>query len=44
VTPEGPIPLEVNAVGSLFLPQMADERGLFEAGEFRAFIRRALPA
>jgi hypothetical protein len=43
VTPEGPMPLEVNAVGSLFLPQMADACGLYEAREFRAFIRRVLP-
>jgi hypothetical protein len=44
VTPDGPVPLEVNDVGSLFLPQMADQRGLYEAEEFRAFIRRLLPA
>ena len=44
VTPDGPMPLEVNDIGSLFLPQMADQRGLFEADEFRAFMRRVLPA
>jgi hypothetical protein len=44
VTPQGPMPLEVNDIGSLFLPQMADQRGLYEAGEFREFIRRELPA
>jgi hypothetical protein len=44
VTPEGPMPLEVNDIGSLFLPQLADQRGLYEADEFRAFVRRVLPA
>jgi hypothetical protein len=43
VTPDGAVPLEVNDVGSLFLPQMADQRGLYEVEEFRAFIRRLLP-
>jgi hypothetical protein len=43
VTPDGPMPLEVNAVGSLFLPQMADARGLYEADEFRALVRRVAP-
>jgi hypothetical protein len=27
-TPEGPIPLEINFIGSLFLPQTADQRGI----------------
>jgi hypothetical protein len=44
VTPEGSMPLEVNDIGSLFLPQLADQRGLYEADEFREFVRRVLPA
>jgi hypothetical protein len=40
ITPEGPVPLEVNEVGSVFLPQIADQRGLDDP-EFRRFIASA---
>jgi hypothetical protein len=36
-TSKGPVALEVNVFGSLFLPQVAAQRGLYE-GEFRAFV------
>lgn len=38
VTDEGPIPLEVNVVGSLFIPQIAKQRGLL-AGSFNEFLK-----
>ena len=37
VTPEGPMPLEVNIFGSPFLPQIANDAGLLD-GEFGAFM------
>jgi hypothetical protein len=40
ITPDGPVPLEVNEVGSVFLPQIADQRGLDDP-EFRQFIANA---
>jgi hypothetical protein len=38
LTSDGPIPLEVNEVGSLFFPQIADERGLLDDDTFRSFV------
>jgi len=42
VTPRGPMALEVNDVGSLFIPQLGDQRGLYEASEFREYLARVL--
>jgi hypothetical protein len=39
VTPDGPVALEVNEVGSVFLPQVADGRGMNDE-EFRAYVAR----
>jgi hypothetical protein len=40
IAEEGPMPLEVNEVGSVFLPQIADQRGLDDP-EFRLFVANA---
>jgi hypothetical protein len=40
ITPEGPVPLEINVVGSVFLPQLADGCGMND-DEFRAYFERA---
>jgi hypothetical protein len=40
IAEEGPMPLEVNEVGSVFLPQIADQRGLDDP-EFRQFVANA---
>src|SRR3546814_17168936 len=34
ITDSGPVPLEVNVVGSLFIPQLLKQQGLW-AGDFR---------
>jgi hypothetical protein len=39
VTPDGPVALEVNEVGSVFLPQVADKRGMNDEA-FRAYVAR----
>lgn len=38
ITDDGPVALEVNVVGSLFIPQLLAQKGLLE-GEFRDFAR-----
>lgn len=38
ITDDGPVALEVNVVGSLFIPQLLSQKGLLE-GEFRDFAR-----
>jgi hypothetical protein len=40
ITPEGPIPLEINDIGSVFLPQTADQRGIYDRS-FREFVAQA---
>jgi hypothetical protein len=40
ITPEGPIPLEINFIGSLFLPQTADQRGVLDPS-FREYVARS---
>ena len=42
LTDKGPLLLEVNIVGGMRLPQLAEQRGLYD-GEFRAFIDRYRP-
>ncbi len=32
ITDDGPIPLELNVIGSLFIPQIIDQKGLWEDG------------
>jgi Sugar-transfer associated ATP-grasp len=39
VTSEGPVPLEVNDIGSVFLPQTADQHGMYDR-EFREYVAR----
>jgi hypothetical protein len=39
ITPEGPIPLEIN-FGSLFLPQTAEQRGIYDRS-FRDFVAQS---
>jgi hypothetical protein len=39
ITDDGPVPLEVNAVGSLFIPQLVNQKGLWN-GDFRRFIEQ----
>jgi hypothetical protein len=39
VTPDGPVALELNEIGSVFLPQIADGRGMNDDA-FRAFVAR----
>jgi hypothetical protein len=40
ITPAGPIPLELNVEGSVFLPQAADQRGMGDQA-FRDFLARS---
>jgi hypothetical protein len=40
VTPDGPVALEINEIGSVFLPQIADRRGMNDDA-FRAYVARA---
>jgi hypothetical protein len=42
ITDRGPIPLEINVVGSLFIPQLIKQRGLL-THDFRELIRRLRP-
>jgi hypothetical protein len=42
ITDRGPIPLEINVVGSLFIPQLIKQRGLLTP-DFRELIRRLRP-
>ena len=39
ITAEGPVPIEVNDVGSVFLVQTVDQRGMFDRS-FREFVAR----
>jgi hypothetical protein len=42
ITDDGPVVLEVNVVGSLFIPQLVTQKGLLQ-GEFRDFVRPFRP-
>ncbi len=42
ITPEGPVPMEVNNIGSLWVPQTVDDRGLLADADFRRAMARVV--